>query len=75
MDTSLAEFISKGGVVTMLIAAIYYVSNKLSAAYESRITALEKAKDVCEKDRIELRKMILRSLNHNISKHNNHEEE
>ena len=70
MDTALAELVSKGGIISLLIAAVYYIANKLSsvyvaltAAYEARITALERSSEVCEKDRVELRNMILRYYN------------
>jgi hypothetical protein len=63
MDTALAELISKGGVIGLLIGAVYYITNKLNAAYEARITALERSSEICEKDRVELRNMILNYYN------------
>lgn len=60
-----SELIGKGGLAGILFAAVWYVAKKLTAAYEARIQALERASEVCEKDRVELRTMILQGLTRN----------
>lgn len=61
-STLLLDVLSKGGVAAVLFMAVYFVSKKLALAYETRIAALERSSELCERDRIELRNMILRSL-------------
>jgi hypothetical protein len=41
------------------MAAVYFVANKLSQQYESRIVALEKRSDECEQDRVKIRDLLL----------------
>lgn len=53
------ELLSKAGVAGILCLAVTYVAKKLASTYESRIAALERATEVCEKDRVELRNMII----------------
>lgn len=60
--TFFIELLAKGGIAGCLMVAVWYVANKLAAAYEARIASLEKATEICEKDRIELRNMILERL-------------
>lgn len=58
----LFDLLSKGGIAGLLVVAVWYVANKLASAYEARIASLEKATEICEKDRIELRNIILERL-------------
>lgn len=62
MTPELIEMLNKGGTVGALMVAVYYVAKKLSQSYEGRIAALERASEICEKDRVELRTMILKGL-------------
>lgn len=55
----LFDLISKGGIAGTLVLAVSFVAKKLAEAYESRIVALEKASAECERDRREMRNMIL----------------
>lgn len=57
----LFDLFSKAGVAGILCLAVTYVARKLASTYESRISALERATEVCEKDRVELRNMIIRA--------------
>ncbi len=61
----ISEIIGKGGIAGLLVVAVWYVTKKLTTTYEARITALEKATEVCEKDRVELRNLILQNLTRN----------
>lgn len=55
METEvIIKLMSNGGVAAVLIAAVWYVSKKLSVAYESRIAALEKHTEECNNDRRKL---------------------
>jgi hypothetical protein len=49
----------KLGTPGLLMAAVYFVANKLSQQYESRIVALEKRSDECEQDRVKIRDLLL----------------
>jgi hypothetical protein len=49
----------KLGTPGLLMAAVYFVANKLSQQYESRIVALEKRSDECELDRVKIRDLLL----------------
>lgn len=62
MTDPVLELLSRGGVAALLAAAVWYVARKLAATYESRIAALERASEACEKDRIELRNLIVQTL-------------
>lgn len=62
MDTTLIDLLSKGGTAGILFVAVWFVAKKLAATYEARISALERATEVCEKDRIDLRNLILKGL-------------
>jgi hypothetical protein len=55
------DAVSKAGVAGILCLAVMYVAKKLASTYESRISALERATEVCEKDRVELRNMIIQA--------------
>lgn len=55
------ELFSKGSVALVLCVAVWYVARKLAVTYESRIAALERATEICEKDRVELRTLILQA--------------
>jgi len=55
------DVVSKAGVAGILCLAVMYVAKKLASTYESRIAALERATEVCEKDRVELRNMIIQA--------------
>jgi hypothetical protein len=65
MNETLTELLSRGGIAGALALAVWYVAKKLADTYESRIAALERASDVCEKDRIELRSLVIRHLTKN----------
>jgi hypothetical protein len=55
------DIISKAGVAGILCLAVTYVAKKLASTYESRIAALERATEICEKDRVELRNLIIQA--------------
>lgn len=61
----LSDILGKGGIAAVLIGAVWYVAKKLTVVYEARIQALERASEVCEKDRVELRNLILQNLTKN----------
>ena len=62
MDNTVDTLLNSFGAAGVLIAAIYLVSNKLAKQYEDRIAALEKASQVCEQDRVNLRNLIIEQL-------------
>lgn len=61
----ISDILGKGGIAALLVVAVWYVTKKLTLTYEARIQALEKASEVCEKDRVELRNLILTGLTKN----------
>ncbi len=54
-DTLLQQF----GFAGLLVVAVYIIARKLAHQYEARILALEAASERCEKDRVELRNLII----------------
>ncbi len=61
----ISDILGKGGIAGLLVVAVWYVTKKLTTTYEARIQALERASDICEKDRIELRNLIVNNLTRN----------
>jgi hypothetical protein len=59
MSSEIISMFDKLGTPGLLMAAVYFVANKLSQQYESRIVALEKRSDECEQDRVKIRDMLL----------------
>ena len=59
MSADVIAMFNNLGTPGLLAAAVYFVANKLSQQYESRIVALEKRSDECEQDRVKLRDMLL----------------
>ena len=59
MSSEIISMFDKLGTPGLLMAAVYFVANKLSQQYESRIVALEKRSDECEQDRVKIRDLLL----------------
>ncbi len=64
-DQLFTTLINNFGAAGVLVAAVYIIAKRLAGQYESRIEALEKASAVCEADRVELRKLIIKHLTSN----------
>lgn len=61
-DPIITTLLNNFGAAGVLIAAVYLIARKLASQYEARIAALEKASQICEADRVELRNLIIKHL-------------
>lgn len=60
--TDIVSIFDKLGTPGLLIGAVYYITREVKNLYDGRIKALEAASIECEKDRINLRQLIISKL-------------
>lgn len=58
----LTTILDKGVTAGLLALACYFIAKKLAAVYESRIAALEKTAEACERDRTSIRDTFIKHL-------------